>query len=133
MSRIFLFQRCHGFSAPLKLLENSRVRSAVQPVKGVQPHGGETEHSNPRTKQQTQSRDYLRIDVRGSCLAPLAFASHRYAAFHLLMPLFVCRVWRGDPHPGEHQALAWVRPARLGDYAMPPADAPLVAMLRDTL
>ncbi|MEM7169645.1 MAG: 8-oxo-dGTP diphosphatase MutT [Pseudomonadota bacterium] len=75
----------------------------------------------------------LGIDTRQSCLAPIAFASHRYEKFHLLMPLFVCRVWEGQPTPQEGQELAWVRPPRLADYPMPPADAPLIAMLRDLL
>ena len=75
----------------------------------------------------------LGIDTRESCLAPLGFASHRYEDFHLLMPLFVCRVWKGQVRAREGQELKWVRPPRLGDYPMPPADAPLVAMLRDLL
>lgn len=75
----------------------------------------------------------LGIDTRRSCLAPVAFASHGYEDFHLLMPLFACRVWQGTLTPREGQELAWVRPARLADYAMPPADAPLVALLRDLL
>ena len=75
----------------------------------------------------------LGIDVTENCLAPFTFASHRYDRFHLLMPLYVCRVWQGSVRPREGQALKWVRPARLGDYPMPPADRPLVAMLRDLL
>ncbi|WP_282604191.1 8-oxo-dGTP diphosphatase MutT [Pelagibius sp. Alg239-R121] len=75
----------------------------------------------------------LGIDTRESCLAPLAFASHSYDDFHLLMPLFVCRIWQGMVTPREGQALKWVRPARLGDYPMPEADVPLVAQLRDLL
>lgn len=75
----------------------------------------------------------LGIDVAASCLAPLTFASHSYPDFHLLMPLYVCRKWSGIPVAREGQQLAWVRPARLGDYPMPPADAPLLAMLRDLL
>ncbi|MDE0060119.1 MAG: (deoxy)nucleoside triphosphate pyrophosphohydrolase [Defluviicoccus sp.] len=75
----------------------------------------------------------LGIDVAANCLAPFTFASHRYEGFHLLMPLFVCRVWNGSVRPLEGQALKWVRPVRLGDYPMPPADRPLVAMLRDLL
>jgi 8-oxo-dGTP diphosphatase len=78
-------------------------------------------------------REELGIDTRESCLAPFAFASHRYEAFQLLMPLYVCRIWKGRLDPSEGQALAWVRPARLADYAMPPADEPLVALLRDLL
>ncbi|MEX1203826.1 MAG: NUDIX domain-containing protein [Dongiaceae bacterium] len=78
-------------------------------------------------------REELAIDVAASCLAPFTFASHRYADFHLLMPLYVCRVWQGRATPLEGQELAWVRPARLADYPMPPADEPLVAFLRDYL
>jgi len=75
----------------------------------------------------------LGIDTKASCLAPLTFASHGYESFHLLMPVFVCRRWTGTPTPREGQELAWVRSARLGDYPMPPADKPLVAMLQDLL
>lgn len=78
-------------------------------------------------------QEELGIDTRASCLAPIAFASHAYDDFHLLMPLFACRVWQGAPQPREGQALAWVRPVRLADYPMPPADVPLVALLRDLL
>lgn len=78
-------------------------------------------------------REELGVDVEGSCLAPLAFASHGYDGFHLLMPLYVCRVWRGAVTPREGQKFRWVRPARLRDFPMPPADAPLVALLRDLL
>ena len=75
----------------------------------------------------------LGIDVEHSCLAPLSFASHDYADFHLLMLLYICRVWSGVAGPREGQSLKWVKPARLGDWPMPPADAPLVAALRDLL
>ncbi len=75
----------------------------------------------------------LGIDITESCLAPLSFSSHVYDDFHLLMPLYVCRVWKGMVSPREGQEVKWVRPVRLGDYPMPPADKPLVAMLRDLL
>ena len=75
----------------------------------------------------------LGIDVAASCLAPFTFASHAYPGFHLLMPLYVCRKWSGIAIAREGQRLAWARPSRLQDYPMPPADKPLVAMLRDLL
>ena len=78
-------------------------------------------------------REELGIDTEQSCLAPLAFASHGYDDFHLLMPLYVCRVWNGTVVPKEGQELRWVRPVRLGDFPMPPADAPLIPVLRDLL
>ena len=75
----------------------------------------------------------LGIVVREPCLAPLTFASFAYPDFHLLMPLYICRRWDGFVSAREHQALAWVRPAKLRDYPMPPADEPLIPMLIDTL
>lgn len=75
----------------------------------------------------------LGIRVTGACLAPFVFASHGYEGFHLLMPLYLCRRWEGRVTAKHHTALAWVKPARLSDYPMPPADAPLVAWLRDLL
>ncbi|MFN3612949.1 MAG: 8-oxo-dGTP diphosphatase MutT [Rubrimonas sp.] len=75
----------------------------------------------------------LGVDTWESCLAPLSFASHRYDAFHLLMPLFVCRRWQGAPQGREGQELAWAKPLEMQAYPMPPADLPLVAALRDLL
>lgn len=78
-------------------------------------------------------KEELNIDITESCLAPLTFASHVYEDFHLLMPLYACRIWKGEMTPMEGQTLKWVRPVRLADYPMPPADGPLVAVLRDFL
>ena len=75
----------------------------------------------------------LGIDVKEACLAPLTFASHAYDSFHLLMPLYICRRWDGTVSSKEGQALAWVRPNRLRDYPMPPADIPLIPPLIDLL
>jgi len=75
----------------------------------------------------------LGISTHASCLAPLTFASYGYPDFHLLMPLFACRRWEGTPVSREGQALRWVRVQDLRDYPMPPADVPLIAVLRDWL
>jgi 8-oxo-dGTP diphosphatase len=76
-------------------------------------------------------QEELGITVASACLAPFVFASHDYERFHLLMPLYLCRRWEGRIVAHEHKATAWVKPNRLGDYPMPPADAPLIAWLRD--
>ena len=84
---------------------------------GGKVHDGEM----PEAALIRELKEELGIDVTASCLAPFTFASHGYAEFHLLMPLYVCRKWQGSVT------------AQLGDYPMPPADKPLVAMLRDLL
>jgi 8-oxo-dGTP diphosphatase len=75
----------------------------------------------------------LGIKVTHACLAPFVFTSHAYESFHLLMPLYLVRRWQGFVTAHEHEAIAWVKPERLSDYPMPPADAPLTAWLRDVL
>lgn len=96
--------------------------------------GGKVENSErPEEALIRELREELGIMVKEACLAPFTFASHGYPDFHLLMPLYVCRKWEGQPWPLEHQELKWVHPRQLTSYAMPPADAPLVPMLRDLL
>ncbi|AEH86128.1 NTP pyrophosphohydrolase [Mesorhizobium sp. LNHC221B00] len=78
-------------------------------------------------------QEEIGIETEIPCLAPLTFASHSYDDFHLLMPLFICRRFRGIAQPREGQALKWVRPKQMRDYPMPPADAPLIPFLIDLL
>jgi len=78
-------------------------------------------------------REEIGVETQAACLAPLTFASHSYDDFHLLMPLYVCRRFTGTPRPHEGQALKWVKPNRMRDYPMPPADAPLIPFLIDLL
>jgi 8-oxo-dGTP diphosphatase len=96
---------------------------------GGKMHAGES----PEAALIRELREELGIDTHESCLAPLTFASHRYEDFHLLMPLYVCRRWQGMVSAREGQRLAWVRAERLDRYAMPPADKPLIPVLKDLL
>ncbi|HEX9808941.1 MAG TPA: 8-oxo-dGTP diphosphatase MutT [Alphaproteobacteria bacterium] len=97
------------------------------------PGGKLGEGETPEAALVRELREELGIEVCETCLSPLTFASHAYGDFHLLMPLYQCRVWKGVPTPREGQEIRWVHPERLAALPMPPADAPLVAALRDRL
>ncbi len=94
--------------------------------------GGKVEPGEqPEAALIRELKEELGIDVTEACLAPLTFASHGYEDFHLLMPLYVCRRWKGEIAQHEHSGLKWVKPNRLRDFPMPPADEPLIAHLID--
>ncbi len=96
--------------------------------------GGKVElDERPEAALIRELHEELGIAVEEACLAPLTFASFAYPDFHLLMPLYICRRWKGFISPRENQALKWVRPQDLRAYPMPPADAPLIPALLDLL
>lgn len=96
--------------------------------------GGKVEvGETPEAALVRELKEELDIDVTASCLAPFTFVSHEYEEFNLLLLLYLCRKWKGNLRAVEAQALTWKRPQQMKDLPMPPADVPLVAMLRDFL
>ncbi len=108
-------------------------RPAGKPMEGLWefPGGKMESGERPEDTLMRELREELGIVVKEDCLAPLTFASHAYEEFHLLMPLYVCRRWEGSVEAREAQEIAWVRPPRLKDYPMPPADKPLIPHIVD--
>ena len=116
--RVLLAQRPEG-----------KAMAGLWEFPGGKVQAGET----PEFALMRELEEELGIETRPTCYSPIAFASHSYDDFHLLMPLFVCRTWKGEVTAKEHQALKWVRPADMHDYPMPAADIPLISILRDLL
>lgn len=110
-------------------------RPEGKPMAGLWEFPGGKVDPGERTEDALirELKEELGIVVKEACLAPLTFASHSYEDFHLLMPLYVCRRWEGTVTPHEGQTLTWVRPNRLKDYPMPPADIPLISHLTTLL
>jgi 8-oxo-dGTP diphosphatase len=116
-----------------RVLISQRPEGKAMAGKWEFPGGKVEPGERPETALIRELKEELGIDVTAACLAPLTFASHGYPSFHLLMPLYVCRRWKGEIKPSEGQRIAWVRPKGLRAYPMPPADVPLIAHLIDTL
>ncbi len=133
MSRIVLVVAVALIDTDGRVLIAQRPES--KPMAGLWefPGGKVEEGETPESALIRELHEELGVDTKESCLAPLTFASHAYPDFHLLMPLFACRRWHGTPSPREGQVLKWARPSDLRDYPMPPADLPLVPVLRDWL
>ena len=133
MRRLLLVAACALVDADGRVLLAQRPEgkplAGLWEFPGVKVEPGET----PEDTLIRELAEELGVDVQAACLAPLTFASHSYPEFHLLMPLFICRRWQGSVRAAEGQALAWVKPNRLREYPMPPADEPLIPHLRDLL
>jgi 8-oxo-dGTP diphosphatase len=129
VSKLVLVAACALVDADGRVLLAQRPQG--KPMAGLWEFPGGKVETGERPEETLirELEEELGIVVREPCLAPLTFASHAYPDFHLLMPLYVCRRWEGAVTPREGQSLAWVRPNKLRDYEMPPADVPLVSHL----
>jgi 8-oxo-dGTP diphosphatase len=133
VNKLVLVAACALVDADGRVLIAQRPHNKPMPGLWEFP-GGKVEHGErPEQSLIRELKEELDITVSEDCLAPLAFASHAYPDFHLLMPLYVCRKWQGTLRPLEGQAVKWVAARMLRDYPMPPADEPLIAPLIELL
>jgi 8-oxo-dGTP diphosphatase len=133
MAKVVLIVACGLIDADGRVLIAQRPPTKAMAGLWEFPGGKIEPRERPEEALIRELREELGIAVQEPCLAPFSFASHAYPEFHLLMPLYVCRRWEGTPTALEHTALKWVRPRDLSTYPMPPADLPLIPMLRDLL
>ena len=132
-SKIMLVVACALVDAGRRVLIAQRPADKTFPGLWEFPGGKVEDGETPEVALIRELEEELGVSTKSACLAPLSFVSHGYESFHLLMPLYVCRKWQGQPQAREHMALKWVRPRSLRDYPMPPADEPLIAPLCDLL
>ncbi len=133
MTELLLVSACALVDADGRVLLARRPAGKPHPDLWEFPGGKMEPGETPEAALVRELAEELDINVTASCLAPIAFASEPLESVHLLMPLFVCRKWRGTPRPVAAAALKWARPSRLLDYDLAPADRPLAAQLRDLL
>jgi 8-oxo-dGTP diphosphatase len=132
-AKIVLVAACAMIDADGRVLLAERPEGKTMAGLWEFPGGKVEPGERPEQTLIRELNEELDVVVNESCLAPLTFASHAYPDFHLLMPLYVCRRWEGIVRAREGQRLAWVRPNRLKDYKIPPADEPLIAHLTTLL
>lgn len=133
MSNILLVTACALVDTDNRILLAQRPEGKSLAGLWEFPGGKIEQGETPEESLVRELKEELGITTQTACLAPLTFASYAYEKFHLLMPLFICRKFEGIPMPQENQILKWVRPDKLRDYPMPPADEPLIPVLQDLL
>lgn len=133
MAKLLLVAACALIDRDGRVLMARRPEGKAHSGLWEFPGGKLAESETPEAALVRELKEELAIDTEASCLTPAAFASETSGEFHLLMPLYVCRKWKGTPTPMEGQELRWVRPDGLIKMQMPPADRPLAAQLRDLL
>lgn len=133
MARLLLVAACALIDPDGRVLVAQRPEGKNMAGLWEFPGGKVEAGERPEETLIRELHEELGIRVKEPCLAPFTFASHAYSDFHLLMPLYLCRRWEDTPTAREHQALKWVKPRDLSTLAMPPADLPLIPMLRDLI
>ena len=97
------------------------------------PGGKVEKNESPENTLIRELKEELNVNINQRCVAPLTFSEFDYKEFNLLLLLYVCRRWDGDPESMENNPIKWVKSNKLREYKMPPADDSLIYCLQDLL
>jgi 8-oxo-dGTP diphosphatase len=116
-----------------RVLLQQRPQGRSMPGLWEFPGGKAEEGELPEAALARELAEELGIEMETAALTPACFASAAVERRHMILLLYVCRAWRGEPRPLHATALCWRRPAEMRGLAMPPADLPLVDLLERLL